>query len=698
MEIRISSSVNPGQLAPKVSRMPNGSDLDETQITLIEVFLNAATTLTVSALIPGQFVRVRLLQDAVGGWGVTWAGATFDGDPALLVPALGAGVATDVVFIVRSSTTVEILALGSSSSSSSSGSAAAIVGESQPGASAEGWTSGTAYFESSNLFDFKPTRTLVIISRNPAAVIGGNTLLGCGDGALFTLRKGWTLTALGGGPYWSVLGGGLDASQVGLGPVANPYQVQVCAYRWQTADNHVKFTLNGGPIEDNGQAAVPGLPVDGTCRTRVGASIPGDSPRSFPGGGILAFALLDAELSDAELIAATAYGVRNRLVLPPGVSGDPRALIVWEAINDWDGVSATTKTRGTTPVTLTRVGSLWAVDVSEVRVPLNTETVQDSVTNVQGVGYIARDQFGRVRVVTDSTTLAVDIFGNGGTPVVGVYVNGAYNASPSSPFGVPVPLTNTNNAVDVPLPAGAQKTVDLSFGQEAAGTYPLGMSGGYINALRLRTSEASRIVSKVPPVNRFVVVGDSIFSGYNCGTAQQEAFQMGLRYSLARAGVASFAWSGQVWKLITDGSQLSSGALIALLVQLLDGTGTNRIAFETITNDYAGNYATPAAHAVSLETVLAGLEAAGIVNLLSYVWGGTQRIAPANEAANGLGFTLQDYRDVRQAVALTNPTKRIYIPGNTVVSNANMAADGVHLTPAANAQLKTFWQSTLAFT
>jgi len=111
MEIRVSSGVNAGQLAAKISRMPNGGDLDEVQITLIEIPLSDNSLLTVSALVPGQCVRVRMVQDAIGGWLATWAGAVFEGAPSVLVADPAPFAVTDVLCIVQSETTVEVSSL-----------------------------------------------------------------------------------------------------------------------------------------------------------------------------------------------------------------------------------------------------------------------------------------------------------------------------------------------------------------------------------------------------------------------------------------------------------------------------------------------------------------------------------------------------------------------------------------------------------
>jgi hypothetical protein len=121
MEILISSAVVAGARAAKISRQPNGSELDETQITLLEVPLSANSVLTVSELVPGQCVRVRMVQDAVGGWTAAWAGATFEGLPAALVPDPLPGSVTDVFCIVRSASVVEVSALGGSSTPGSGG-------------------------------------------------------------------------------------------------------------------------------------------------------------------------------------------------------------------------------------------------------------------------------------------------------------------------------------------------------------------------------------------------------------------------------------------------------------------------------------------------------------------------------------------------------------------------------------------------
>lgn len=103
MDVVVSSAGVPGSYAPRVP--------SPTQVSVIQVTLNADVTLLPVNLKPGEYARVRITQNATGGHGVTWTSPpTIDGTLPTVDPT--ANASTEIYFLVRTTSAIEVQSTG----------------------------------------------------------------------------------------------------------------------------------------------------------------------------------------------------------------------------------------------------------------------------------------------------------------------------------------------------------------------------------------------------------------------------------------------------------------------------------------------------------------------------------------------------------------------------------------------------------
>ena len=139
-------------------------------------------------------------------------------------------------------------------------------------------------------------------------------------------------------------------------------------------------------------------------------------------------------------------------------------------------------------------------------------------------------------------------------------------------------------------------------------------------------------------------------------------------------------------------------ATAASIAAELDGTVSNVLWIQLGTNDYGASPITVANFQTYYGQLLDAIHAL-VPGASIYCQSPIQRISPSSEAANGLGYTLPNYRTAISTVVSTRTSFCTYVEGaaGAIVSNANMYTDGIHLTTAGDAQYKAFIKTTLGY-
>lgn len=473
-----------------------------------------------------------------------------------------------------------------------------------------------------------------------------------------------------------------------------------------------RISGNGGSVTAFSGNATP-IATDGTSKFQIGNGDAGTLPS---GHNILAIVIINRVLSDAELKAASAAsngidGTGDRNKLTNAILADAGATFIWEAAKDWDGSAATSTSRGTAPLVLTKVGAPSYNDVSEKRVSFS-DGFYDSVT-LAGL----RSAFARLSLTTDATRLGVEMvstlrsaYANSMIAGIGIYVDGVAKNPAYAPNNVDGTLTYISDAVDLTMSAGS-KVIDLvEGGHSKPNNTPEIVT--QITGFRIPLA-AMLSVTAAPgaPTRRCVVYGDSISSG---DTASKPTLAWNVLMRTTYPGrVTTYSWGyrGLSDDVGADQSPTSVGpfdasVLAAVLVAACDATGPgaiNEIILNCITNDYglltSGNVGkcSAASYGARLAALADAIHALN-PNIKIWIGNARKRVAPASEAANFFGNTLSDYctqcaNVVTARAGWSTPPSLIDFYSETL----SYAADGLHPDDAGHATDYAFVKATMAF-
>jgi len=539
---------------------------------------------------------------------------------------------------------------------------------------------------SSGSLDFRPGKTLYI-SVDFASAAGANNelLVGYFTGNYAAGGKGWVLER---GTSSDIL---YLTSWDGIGYVAintgTRLGVRQIAITWKAADNHVVVSLDGGAAVDVGSLVTPSS--DGTCVVCVGspASTGNLYADSLKTGSICAFGMIASELSSANLALASASmngaTPNNRFILP-SLFASP--VVDFNTYRDWNGVAATITTLGSSPVTLAVTGAITKTDTSEVYYATSAAMYHDNGLNVSETYAVRHNAFARIRFTTSLRRLAIHqtstIYGwyTGSFASIGIFNGGTYASNSTST------VANASQVVDSLMPAGSSKTIDLVEGTQA---YVAGnILGTFISGIRLPTDAV--ITAPTAPADRVVNIGDSIDSGYITANAQSDNPIAVLR-GLTTRKVTMLGWGSlSLYDFTNSGVRAT---WVAAVTAMMNGTNSNTLVIEAMTNDYglvtqsAANYATNAGAFIDALKV-------AVPNLKVVIFGAISRVAPASEAANVFGDTLGAYRTA--ASGLTSGRAYLtYVDNSGLVSGANHSADGIHVNTTGAAQIGAAKNSNL---
>lgn len=272
--------------------------------------------------------------------------------------------------------------------------------------------------------------------------------------------------------------------------------------------------------------------------------------------------------------------------------------------------------------------------------------------------------FSHIDVLTSATDFIVGI----SSPVfdyypdyaaIGVYVNGAFNQQIDATI-------SSMNEYFITLPAGS-KTVSFVHGLQTSNG---GIKGSFVTSIRANQG-MTQVGSQVSDC--MLLYGDSITVGSDASPITQNAYALLLRdairfYLDGTPPLAVEAWGGR--SLYEDCVDAPARAAFVAKIAAYDPV----TFYMTIgTNDYGLNLWTAANFGTAYAALLDDLHAA-MPNLYTYC---QTPILRAVETANGLGSTMQDYRDAIQAAVVGRTAFCEFVDGTPFVSLDDIP-DGVH--------------------
>lgn len=551
----------------------------------------------------------------------------------------------------------------------------------------------TRKLTSTDLIDFAPGKSMVLIIDVEALTSNGH-IIGCGNGNFGGARKGWSLIYSGLG-YWTVCGSG-DATHQGYFGHQYRKGIVFVAMRWQVSDEKLWWSEGGQAASALAYPASVGAALDGTCQSSIGAPFTGETSGVAFTGGLLGCAIIDRELSDVELAALSYYGDGSRLRLPADAVSDPDATFIWEASADWDGVSATSVSRGSSPVTWTVTGAVSRPDVSETRYVFKGAKVSDSAIEIDHGTHYQHSEFAVARMTTDATRVGVEIFqqANNSYANCGLWTNGAFTSTVN--LGPSAASHDLLGVADCFPGAGSAKTVEIVAGANiGTNATPEVVNGPFVTAIRARNSEGAVTFASGSKTRRVVFLCDSIFSGFGTTEPMSDSAMLLMRAASPAVGFTAMGWGNATLAEFNDATRwTATAATAAAIAAACNGTSANDVVIQVMTNDYGGSDVLD--YEADLTALCSALESGGITGLHIWLFQAIQRIAPSSEGANAYGDTLADFRATMTTVAALNPSGRTVIGGTGVVSNVNMAADGIHVNTAGNVEIQTHLETALS--
>lgn len=522
---------------------------------------------------------------------------------------------------------------------------------------------------SSGGLDFRPGKTLYISAEfKQAAGANNEMVVGYYSGA-YLAGKGWVierggssnilyLTLWNGGGYIQLHG------NIRLG-------VRQIAITWRASDNHLLVSVDGATAVDVGALSAPNS--DGSCVVGLGSPVSTGNlyADSFATGSVACVGMIATELSGAQLAAASnsmnGATPLNRFTLPSQFTSP---VVDFNAYRDWDGITSSFVTQGSSPITFAVSGLITKVDTSEVYYATVDNMYQDSELSISETYAIRRNAFARIRFTTSNRRIAIHQVSTIQGSYTGSFASiGIINSN--SYAGISTSTTaNTSQVVDSTLPAGSNKTIDLVEGPQA---YIGGnVLGTFMSGIRLPVDAV--ISAKSPVADRAVIIGDSITNSFLATNAHSDGIIPLMRKRYPNAAITLLGWGSATCYEFTQSANRATW--VTRVAAMLNGSSTNRLVIEVMTNDYglnaqsAANYATNlGAFLDDLKVVIPGLQ----VTIITAI----DRISPASEAANGSGNTLTNYRT--SASGLTSGRAWVtIISGVGAVSPAKYNADGIH--------------------
>lgn len=331
------------------------------------------------------------------------------------------------------------------------------------------------------------------------------------------------------------------------------------------------------------------------------------------------------------------------------------------------------------------LGMTFQSGSSVVRYPALSDYA-DSTDEQTLSGTIKRhNSFARLRIQTSGTSLRAGYWGN-------FPFNSHFTIVVNGTIDQTVILTGdgTPRTVDITLPAGANKLVDIWEGPQYGFYEPNIQAGGVVTSLQMLDSGFTMVAPSAPS-RRTVIYGDSIANGYP--VVVQQAYAGLLRLGGNVGGVTVYGSGGR--SIDTDRIHQTLSVVATKLSDALadvQGGGRQDLLVVIGTNDWgqatdggASNFQTSVA---TLADAVHALRPNAKVHLVSPI------IRSGEATPNAQGNTLADYRTAMSNVASTRASWCVYWDASAVLTLADLA-DGVHPTPTGYQKLTTYFEGTV---
>ncbi len=366
---------------------------------------------------------------------------------------------------------------------------------------------------------------------------------------------------------------------------------------------------------------------------------------------------------------------------------------------DWDGSASTvTAGLGATPYTFAKVGTGGGKNTiaPELRYSIKQDWVHDNGYWIELVTGIRRHSlFARTRFVTDATRMIVDCYSENPGAVtaliqqqdVGVK-SGGTNQTGNSTGGLDLDTFNKLRAVDITLPAGSAKQIELIDGYQGilAGV----VKGIYPQFIRVPATTPITPVIVTAPSRRAIIVCASESSLVADASGQTsptyQCWPILARVNIAASANANWTgtqvsvegWGAKTWFEIA-GDSTKRAAFVAQVTPMLDGsagTHANRLIFVLGIEDFKNNtIASMGAFETAVGALLDALNSALPSLEIIIVTPTTVK----NETTNNVsGWNLVNLRTSLGTVQGTRTGFCALVNGSAFVSLANRNADSTN--------------------
>ena len=247
---------------------------------------------------------------------------------------------------------------------------------------------------------------------------------------------------------------------------------------------------------------------------------------------------------------------------------------------------------------------------------------------------------------------------------LGVYVDGAFHASAA-------PTADGVITAVVSLPAGS-KQVTVVNGLQSRPNSANPPLGSWLTKIR-SDQQMTRVTAT--PTNRLLIYGDSIAVGANSLPPTHYGWPLLVRSARSPDSTAIEAWGYRsLHEDCVDASARSA------FVSVVSAYSPSILWIAIGTNDYGLNKWSAASFGTAYAALLDALNSA-LPDLVIYC---QTPIVRANEAANGSGSTLGDYRTQIATAVSTRTAYATLVDGTAILTTGDLA-DGVHPTTAGHA-------------
>lgn len=572
-----------------------------------------------------------------------------------------------------------------------------------PGFGVDGFSAANI-IQSSTLANFQPGCTLLLIYfvfSTPANQVETPFFVGAYPFA--GASKGFVLSNQFNGWY---LENGIAGNVVLENITTVPLGLNRITIVWRASDNHILYSRNGSTLTDKG--ALTYIAPDASCITSIGGKYTTFGSTGYlVSGSNCATGILNYEMSAQNALAFTTIPyTTSRFSMPSNIEKDGGLTFYFNA-NQWNGVSSSFISKGSSPITFTVTGAPNLTNYSETRIPTDDSMYFDSKIIIPQSGFTVRNAYARLKLSgVNGRNVGIEGFDNflqsasfGGA---GCYSNGAY-------VGTNQGILSATDINDFILPTGSNKSIEIWEGNQVDTSSSNNLATGYfVTHLRLPVG-ASLVSPANPPQKRFVLLGDSIMSGFFSAIPNQTSVTAQLRLDFPTSGtgqVTCHSWGGNSLYYEANTSGLRS-TLASLLASELDGTSTNYLWIELGTNDYGVGYWTAANFGIAYADLLDKIHAASPTTQI-YCQTPFPRVSPGSEAVNALGDTLTAFRSQITTAATSRSSYCTVIDGTTIYANTliydastqptgRYYIDGIHNVVNGTNDIKSFIKTTLNY-